>query len=171
VEAVLLSREYDAKATARLDKLRDEFQGALDRAGIKAKAEFTGDDGSVRLPPGTPPEAYRRLLEELAKLPGSSEKRVVYSPPGNVKRSAKHARMEFLEKDPRQDLRGKIPEVQLFRLPFDSQIDPQTGTSKVFIVGPHTAKSVEQIKTVLRSPAYQSLNIGSVEAVGLTLAP
>jgi hypothetical protein len=79
------------------DKLRDEFQGALDRAGIKAKAEFTGDDGSVRLPPGTPPEAYRRLLEERAKLPGSSEKRVVYSPPGNVKRSAKHARMEFLK--------------------------------------------------------------------------
>lgn len=171
VEAVLISREYDAKATARLDRLRAEFQGALDRAGIKAKAQFTGDDGGVRLPPGTPESAYRRLLEELAKLPGGSEKRVVYSPAGNNKRSAKHTRMEFLEKDLRQDLRGKIPEDQLFRLAFDSQIDPQTGISKLFVVGPHTAKSVEQIKALVSLPAYQTLNIRSVEAVGETLAP
>jgi hypothetical protein len=171
VEAVLTSREYDAKATARLDKLRAEFQGALDRAGIKAKAEFTGDDGGVRLPPGTPATAYRRLLEELAKLPGGSEKRVVYSPAGSAKRSAKHTRMEFLEKDLRHDLRGKIPEDQLFRMAFDSQIDPQTGQCQVFIVGPHTDKSVEQIKALLRTPAYQSLNVGSVQAIGLTLAP
>jgi hypothetical protein len=153
VNAVLLTRKFDEKATARLHGMEARFQKALELAGIADRARFSGDDGGVVLTKPLAPGQYEKLLDALASDPELADFRIAYSQPGKrTPNSADHSAAETLEKDLRESLRGVLTDTELASIAIASQLNLDSGKVELLVTGKATAAVLEKIQKASQKP-------------------
>ena len=151
--AVIFARENEALATARLEKLKEGFDGNRSDAGFSGEYQLSGDDGVVVLQNPVTVDNHNQLYRSLLKQGNIADYRMVYvAPPTSSEKrndagflSGEIVRGETLEKALRKSLQGKISAQDLERVGFPVHIDPNQKHIEIIIVTDLDAKTAESI--------------------------